>query len=581
MVDAPPRDGWHDTLAWGSVGGVSLLTFLCLAIPGRFPGVDLPQHALILRRLLEGSSDYYVIDWTTPYLLFYGVAALATPFVDPLRATWLATSFSVALLPISAATLSAALGRSPALGVFALLGAFSAVVAWGFASLVLGASWMAFSIAAAIGYANTPGPKRGALLAALLFVGYFAHSLAWLVAVFTSWFVVIVWRRSLHPRVLWPLVVATLPSAALMLEWVSREPRPWLSRFFLARAPDPEPTLADKIAEFVPNAAALGHPDALRTPWSVLAAVFVVAAGIGGALAVRNLLRERRASAPGGRPGSAEALAELRRITPPLIWLTAIACYFVAPLWLGDVYLVYPRFILLAGVLTPAAILFARTPAVRALALVAALPAAWLAIAAGGEVEAFAGSRTCIDELTEQLREDETLLSLPLETVPPGYALPLDLHVQAAMAARRGGYVGMDFVDFGATPVVYRPGVDRPIAPPDLVWDIAYYDHARQGEEFSAWIVQGPPPMVARAIAHLFDGPDYRVTTCGGYGLVQDMSVEPGTLAHLLYLPHASGHPADGCDVGDHHADKLPARSSRPATAASGPAARSGERPRG
>jgi hypothetical protein len=566
----------RDRLAWLVVAGVSLLTLVCLASPGRFPGVDLAQHALILRRMLEGGGDYYLVDWATPYLLFYGIAAFFAQWMDPVRATWLATSFSVALLPVAAATLSVALGRSPALGLFALLSAFSSVVAWGFSSLVLGASMMAFSIAAALGYAGQPTTRRAMLLAALLFFTYFAHSLAWMIAVFTCWFVVIVWRQSLQPRLLWPLAVSTIPTVILMVRWSSPGQRPWLSRYFMDRRPDIEPTFDEKLFDLAPTAAALGHPDALLLPWTMLAAFFVVAGAIGLAWAVRTLARERRAGA--APAGLSEALAELRRLTPPLIWLTCVACYFIAPLWVGGVYLVYPRFILLAGVLTPAAILASRSLAIRTLALAAAIPALWLVSAAGAEVESFARTRACIDELTKVLREDETLLSLPIQTVPPGYDLPMDLHIHAEMVARRGGYVGMDFVDFGAAAVVHKPGVDRLVAPPNVVWALQLYEHERQGGEFSAWIVQGPPGALQQEIDRVFHGPSYRVTTCGGYGLVQDISVEPGTLAHVLYLPHRDGHPADGCNAGDHHAEKLP---QAPPAAAAPPSAREKDWPSG
>ena len=81
--------------------------------------------------------------------------------------------------------------------------------------------------------------------------------------------------------------------------------------------------------------------------------------------------------------------------------------------------------------------------------------------------------------------------------------------------------------------------------------------------------MQGPPDSLRQEIDRVFEGPSYRVTTCGGYGLVQDMSVEPGTLAHVLYLPHRDGHPADGCNAGDHHREKLPQAS--PAAAAPPP----------
>jgi hypothetical protein len=313
--------------------------------------------------------------------------------------------------------------------------------------------------------------------------------------------------------------------------------------------------------------------------WLALAILFVMAGGVGLVLTVRKLAEERRAVTGPASPNLTELLIELKRLTPPLIWLTCLACYFIAPLWVGGVYLVYPRFILLAGVLAPAAIVASHSSVIRAIALLAVLPSTWLVLGAGLEVESFARARACIDELTKVVRADEALLSLPLQTVPPGYTLPMDLHIHAEFAARRGGYVGMDFVDFGAAPVVHRPGVDRLVAPPNVIWSALYYDHARQGGEFTAWIVHGPPAALREQIDRFFDGPSHEVTTCGPYALVQDMAVEPGTPPHVLYLPHTEGHASNGCNLGDHHEEKLSPRAA-PA-AASRPALKDDQLPRG
>ena len=186
---------------------LSVVTFAMLATAGRPPTVDLPQHAVTLRRFLDGPSDIFAIRWSAPYSVFFFVASLFAMVVDAARAVWLTMALTIALMPVAGAALAASLRRTPLLGCFALLGAFTTVTGWGFLPLMLGAVVATFVFAAALHHADQPGTRPAVLLAVLLAMVYSAHLVAWVIAVPLSIAVVVTRPRPLSFRALWPLVV--------------------------------------------------------------------------------------------------------------------------------------------------------------------------------------------------------------------------------------------------------------------------------------------------------------------------------------------------------------------------------------
>ena len=65
-----------DAVAWAAIALLAFCAFAALAFAGRLPATDAPQHALALRRLLEGPDDLFRVRWEFPYFLFYAVAAI-------------------------------------------------------------------------------------------------------------------------------------------------------------------------------------------------------------------------------------------------------------------------------------------------------------------------------------------------------------------------------------------------------------------------------------------------------------------------------------------------------------------------
>jgi hypothetical protein len=511
-----------DRVGWYLVVAVAACTAVALSL-GRPPAVDLPQHALLLRRFFDWSDPVYEVRWTTPYVAFYGLARGAWWFTgDPVVAVRVTFAVSVALLPVASAALAASLRKPPVLGCFALLGAFSFATAWGFASFVLGGAMVGFCLAAAVRHAVSASRTWEAILAGTLLLAYASHPVAWAVALPSAWLIVL--TRS--PRRLRPLWVATVATGVLFVVWqAGHEVSDQILVPFHSG-----PGALERVAGLPGSAAAFGRIGALAAPWGALGCLLLVCVVAGLAYLSRLVRRARRLRL---RAGARICLrAWLRRCALPLCLLGTLACYFLAPLVAAKTFGIYPRFLLIGAVLTPIAVACARARSVRLLSTLAPIPALWLVGAVAAEVAHNAARTRCVDELASNVRPGEALVSLSWRARPAGYDYGPDIHSPAEPVARRGGQLSFEFVDVGAAPVRYAAGYRRELMP-SSAGDARRFRPQHAAEFTAIWMLGGPALASNGA-----EAPELHA--CGDFKLLVDRSVNPGSNPPARFLPHLS-----------------------------------------
>ncbi|HEY4221408.1 MAG TPA: hypothetical protein VGO62_08695, partial [Myxococcota bacterium] len=375
-----------------------MATFVALA-SGRPPTVDLPAHAILLRHLRDAAagSSVYELVLAAPYTAFFAIARVLAVFVDDERAVDLAAAVATALLPVSSAVLAASTRRTPAVGVFALLGAFTSVLAWGMSSLVLGASALALTIAAARSFARRPTLLRAVLLAACIGFAYSAHLASWLVALPASLWVCATMCRKPSLRLFAPSFIAGALTVSAFLSWSAQAPMP----FAQLRSQEPSHFGSapwSRVLELPDHLAGFGRIHALLVPWCALVVVLI-------ALLVANAARSPRSRA---RMHGWRVLLAHHAIA--CVLLGCALAYFATPLVVQPTYFVYPRFLVFAAVLLPACL--PRTASTALLAPFALLPALALTAFVFVEVRAFADATACVDELALSMRDNEALVPL-------------------------------------------------------------------------------------------------------------------------------------------------------------------------
>jgi hypothetical protein len=545
------------TLGWILVCVASLGTLVLLGTAGRLPGADLPQHALYLRRVIEGGDASHEVRWVTPYTLLFVIAWPIAKLSDPAQAIWCTTAFAVALLPIASATLASALRRAPALGLFAYLGAFSSVVAWGFSSMVLGVSIATFAIAAALHYARTATAARGVLVMSLIMLAYTAHPLPWSFSLLGCLSIVLVRRRRLALRELWPIAVAGVCTGVLFAVWKLGQVPPWEARSITQGTAGTETGWLARLVHIANDGSTFGRTGSLALAWLVLAGlalcVFVHSLRVSARARARLARLRSTRSMPATRPGEQLTLL-LRRHDVTLAWLMCLVAYLMVPTWAGKVFLAYPRALVFCAVLTPGAAFARRTRFLHTLSVLAFVPALALVLLAGHEARVYAEATKCVEVFAKKIRKHENLLVLFFNETRPEYAAPVDDHIDAELVARRGGSVADDFTDLGEALVTYRHGYDRLIVgltePPGYV-------HRVHGREFTAWLLSGVRSHLAATLTDTFgsDG-DFLVHHCGPYALVIDRSVPAGSRRARVFLPHF--HAGGQCSVAAHAAELKP-----------------------
>ncbi len=547
-----PKPWFRSQLAqgWLLVGVAAVSTFASLASAGRLPATDLPQHALFLQRILEGDTAVYAVVWWAPYTLLFWLAIPLAPWLGPAQSIWTVTALAVALVPVAAAALATSLRRSPALGLFAYLAAFSTVLVWGFASLILSAAMFGFAIAAAVRYCARPSALRGVLLALAMVASYCAHLLGFVVTLVAVWAVVLTWPRRVSLPLLWPAVVGSAIDLCLVGLWALSLRRPWAmgAPADVFGREDHDAWL--RLTQLPFAASEFGRVGALLSSWLPLAALFVLALTL-SLYQYARLAGRARAARVARAPTLPKRLRALgRRFGFSLAFSLAGVLYFTVPLWLGETYLVYPRFLLFMAVLAPGALLVARHRVTHGVACSAIVPVLFLIGAAGNEARVNASRTQCVDRLAERVRPGEAILGLRFGEPAANYSAPIDLHLAAELALRRRGSIGMDFTDFGAGPVSYQPGYDRIVVPANLVWDARLYRHDQHGREFTAWLLHGRTDFSDWVAQNLGKRQAVEVTSCGPWTLAVDRSTEVATPQHRVFMPHQ--HAVGSCSLARH-----------------------------
>jgi hypothetical protein len=525
---------------WFLVGVAAVFTFVSLSTAGRLPGTDLPQHALFLQRILQGDTAVYDVQWWVPYTLSFWLAMPLAHWFGPTESIWIVTALAIALVPLAAAALATSLRRSPALGLFAYLAVFSTVLAWGFTSLVLSAAMFGFALSAALRYCRRPSALRGALLLLAIVASYFAHLFGFVVTVVAIWAVVLTWPRRVSTSLLWPAIAGTLIGFALSSVWLLTWRKPWAMGLSAALFNRDNHDVWSRLARFPLAVTDFGREGVLFP--LPLAVLFVLALAL-SAYDHARIAGRARAFGLARRPALSQRLRALgRRFGFPIAFVVTGILYFTVPMWLGGIFFVYPRFLLVLAVLAPGALLATGNKGTHRLACCGIVPVLLLIGAASSEARINARRTQCVDRLAEHVRPGEAILGLWFGWSHAGYSAPVDLHLAAELAARRGASTGLDFTDYGRGPVAYQPTYDRLVVPATLLFDALLYQHDKQGREFTAWLLLGHSDFTGWIAQHMGKRPDLEVVSCGHWALVIDRSVEAGGRLQRAFMPHVHAH---------------------------------------
>ena len=335
---------------------------------GRFlPLLDLPQHLAITTVLLHHDDPAWQLaayfepqrSELTPYWAHY-LALEGLGRVMPVdAAARVFLSLYVLALPWAAMALARALGRPPALGLFAIPLALNANFYYGFIAYCWSVVLLLWALALLARQLDDPRAARGAGLALLAAALFFTHVQSFAFLLLAAAILACVgdapaWRRALRA---WPLAPATL---AIFLPWLylSTTTHPGVERYF--------PSLEDPRAKYAaPLERLTGFPAAIAgsyrdgtDDWLLGAWAVAVAAA---ALAARE-------------PGERHARGVLA------LTVAALVCYFVLPVSIQGQWNIAQRFAWTVALLLPC--LIRRPPrwlpaAILALSAATAANAAW------------------------------------------------------------------------------------------------------------------------------------------------------------------------------------------------------------
>jgi hypothetical protein len=150
------------------------------------PMLDIPAHLALVRGWHDiGDGSYRIAESyalrirPVPYLLYYACVHGLMHVVSIETANKLVLSAYLLALPVSAATLARALGRSPWLGLGAFALAYNPAWTFGYASYLTSVPALFFALAALCAWLDR-GERRALVgFAALSLLTYFGHVLTW------------------------------------------------------------------------------------------------------------------------------------------------------------------------------------------------------------------------------------------------------------------------------------------------------------------------------------------------------------------------------------------------------------------
>ncbi|MDD5306452.1 MAG: hypothetical protein PHU25_03945 [Deltaproteobacteria bacterium] len=492
-------------LPWLPLAGLSVASFLALWLPARIPVVDLPMHARMLALLtdpaLAGEAACYAPNPAAPYWLFYGLAAPFTWCMPAYEAAQTAYALLVAAVPLAVGAWLRAARRSPALGLHSGWVLFSAVVGWGFVGVVAGLPLLALVMAAAERVARSRRRGPALLLGALLVAVYYTHISVWACAV------ALVGWVALTRRVGWRRWIPAASGAAIGGALAG------MFSLTLAGTPYLTGTAAryggmglhwfppEGLARFLDMAASYGLTERRLPLVTILASLW----------AVQVLLGMRAASQRLRAPG------RLFRFRYPV----AVAGALLALAFCDDVLLVHERLVWVLGAL---GVMTLRLPA-RQGALLAArgVLAATLVFGLLASADAYAAALSysrataCLDTFAGRPGGPGRMLTLQFLPTPRGYALPVDTHLGAYLAARwRGGTMSFEFAHSGVH--VLRPRDVRALPRATIMGLHAAPKYYRPGfaRDFDTILVS-PPFDPGELLGE--SRPDFEYGVCGPFGL--------------------------------------------------------------
>ena len=485
--------------------GVALLASAMMAAPlwvGRFlPLLDLPQHLAITTVLLHHDDPAWQLaayfepqrGELTPYWAHY----LALEWLGRVMPVDVAARVFLTLyvfaLPWAAMALARALGRSPALGLFAIPLALNANLYYGFIAYCWSVVAMLWALALLARQLDAPRARRAAGLGLLAAALFFTHVQSFAFLLLAAAVLIVrgsaaphppeppralrqrdsgsraavalvrgapVWTRALRA---WPVAPAAL---VLFLPWLylSTTTRPGAVRYF--------PPLADPRAKYeAPLQRLTGFPAAVAGSYQDGTDDWLLAAWAVTVGAAALSARREPAGAP-ARGGIALTVA-------------AVACYFALPVSIQGQWDIAPRFAWTAALLLPC--LLRRPPrwlpaATLALAAATAANAAWHHARFDREAGAF-------DRALAALPRGARVLGLIYD--PRGDVLERwpYLHFEQYALVRGGGMAAHSFAANAPLPVRLRP--EARVAAPG-VWHPEEFRYDVHGGFYEYFLVRDP-----------------------------------------------------------------------------------------
>lgn len=378
---------------------------------GRYvPYIDWSNHLALIAVLADGGDtgalEYMHRSWRpTPYFLFYGLAALLGQFVTVDIAAKMLMVVAGGAMPLAAASLADACGRSPRLGLIAPLGLFGIAMGYGFSSFVFATPVLLFTLASAERFMHADDRRRaGVRLAAWLCVAFLAHALVFLtVCLIIGVRALVESARTRSPQRALQTIAAAVPAVVLSLPaTIAQLSNPWneestkTAKGFLYFV-----SFDEHLSQIWGHLLHRGSGEHVTVMW--------LAVGYFGLLVFWSVVRRHPTPA---RPGFGLEWYALALTTLFLFGPNSME-------WPSSLWLIYPRFGVIAGVvllLLPRVDLrgWVGVP----LALAALVLVGWNADLNARSVRVFSSWAKQYDPVREFLPPGQRILALTL--VPPG-----------------------------------------------------------------------------------------------------------------------------------------------------------------
>jgi hypothetical protein len=480
------------------------------------PLTDLPFHAAqtsILRHYTDPAfhfrEQFSLHPLSVPYVSMFAIGAFFALFVSIQTAAKLMAIVMLSLVPAGLAVMFKGMKKSPLWGLMGIVLTWCTVTHWGFLNFMGAFGLFAMSIGFALLVVDDPTPARRAGLALTLVALFFTHvyrlPFAFLAVLMAG---ASVYRSTGRFK---PLLEPMIPALALFAYWLVAKPRGMgiggnLIDLDLSRIREIPRHLFG--AYWPIEGAPPTAPGDLERRLSkfMLAAVVLTMAG-SGFFFQRSGRAARR---------TADEVRWDRSVTalPLVIAFGLLVAYFTLPLEAGRWFYVFPREIVGVALMLIAAapdLPGGFWPRVTFVALVgaAALP---MSRFVGDRFREFDAVTADFTRIASHVQSAPKLFYLMFWLGDSAKRATPFLHLPAWIQAEKGGALGFHFVQWGHTPIHYRPpGPDVPPRLPDrFEWTPQYFRVMQHGAWFDTFLVRhqsdphvlfDPDPTI-RLVAH-------------------------------------------------------------------------------